>query len=704
MFLILSKQVNLNKHKLIKVQQQLQPINIIKHLNSYRLYHAPVFDPIKPLNGVQMYANVYFANNEDKLPSKDINLAAESWSKESEEFKTAWIKKIEKENRKLRILHYEKDKNEIDIDNIDTERNNIIIDRFNRIGVDVLKEASSFYIEDVFQKFFNDNKGMKYNDLKEKIIQSWNDYPIELKDKYIKKFYQMSVKYRDNKSESEYTRILSGKDFTYRSSTTLFVDLERERLGKKYDSKTTSENWKNMPENEKAEYRFILHSSRDKDISNPRSAIELYAKDEKERLTSEDLFNPIDIVTKWRNLKQETKIEYNHKFKFMNEKKTLINGCRIFSLEKKIEIQRDGISWRKLTREERKEYSNIFNGLKLFIYPDQNILEDSEALPHNAIDLFFIETRKNKNKSEHFTPLDYVLAWRKLSQNEKKKYEERFSKLLESCSPKVKSSLTRNVQTGHKFPFTALELFMKEEKEKLNKNFVLKNCYLTWENLSQQEKDKYKEKFKTLYVKPSLTSDSSTTTEENCTYYKIPTQSFLLFLVEQQEKLGEDYNYKDCFEVWKQLPEQEKDEYRERVNAIHKDIDIDKYNPSRPIIRQYTSRKIETTPIKDISDDDIPTTESHPKTLSLKNSSQTTRQIQNKLNSILTEPNENNTIPKNGYQLFIKEDKQDLGDEYLYNNALETWKNMSQVGKNIYIETLNALKIFIEENKKTLGE
>ncbi len=305
------------------------------------------------------------------------------------------------------------------------------------------------------------------------------------------------------------------------------------------------------------------------------------------------------------------------------------NGYCLFLQEKNEELGRnyrlkDCINtWKTMSQEEKDVYKEKLDTMKLFIK----------------------ETKEKLGKK--YIEKDCLKTWRNMSQEEKNVYQDKLNGGI--------------LVTSNKIPKLARHVFIQETKEKLGDNYVEEDCVATWKKMSQKEKNAYKKKSKIV------------SNEDN----NILKDSFLLFLQEIKQELNDDYVHNECVITWKNMTQEEKNVYKEKLDAMNFFI-------------QETKRELGN---KYVSKDWI---------IAWRDMTQKQKDsYKEKLNATLVEINE---LPGFGRHIFIQEKKEELGEKFNLKNCLAAWGKMSRKNKNVYKEKLDIAKHSMEKTKKELGE
>ena len=218
--------------------------------------------------------------------------------------------------------------------------------------------------------------------------------------------------------------------------------------------------------------------------------------------------------------------------------------------------------WKKLSKEEKKKYEKLYeeekqkykNDLELvrhYLFKDYN---DTVRSSPTAYHIFLSEKLRN-GFEQNIDPKDVKKSaaeeWEKMTKEQKKVYKDK-KKENDDWFEKAKS--IRKI--------TPIALFIQKKFDEAKKSkqepLQLKDIAPAWKKLSKKEKKTYEKYAQELNEEKEQLQDLYEIT--NGIKPKKPKGAYRIFL-QEKAKNNEIKSLKQGYELWKQLPEEEKEEY-----------------------------------------------------------------------------------------------------------------------------------------------
>ena len=384
----------------------------------------------------------------------------------------------------------------------------------------VLNEIENFKLENKDAKI--DFKEFSFN-----CAEKWRNLSQTDKKQYIKLYNDEKLKYKANLEQVRLNLFKDINEPIRRAPTAYGIFLNeklREGFEKGYDpkdvKKEASLEWGKMPFEEKKFYddkkkdkdNWLLKAQKLRKI-NP---ISLFIQKEIEEAKNEhkELPQLKDIVTIWKQLPKSKKLLYEKYAEELNEEKEQLENVyeivygikqkrpkgafRMFLQEKaknnEIKSLNHGYElWKQLSIEEKEKYLNKSHKCQLtYIYKEMINKKQIKRLilkkPLSAFQ-YYLKENKDQNPPEVENFYEY---WRsmfdKLSNEQKKKYEEKYEKEKEIYKKNIEIFNNKVFDMPHR-PLTGFTLFvsdripeLREEKPNKSNNELIKMIAEEWQD------------------------------------------------------------------------------------------------------------------------------------------------------------------------------------------------------------------------------
>ena len=364
----------------------------------------------------------------------------------------------------------------------------------------VLNEAENFKLKNKDIKI--DFKEFSFN-----CEEKWKKLSIADKKHYIKLYEDEKLMYKANLDQVGHYLFKDINESIRRAPTAYSIFLNeklKEGFEKGYDPKNVKKEasleWAKMPSIEKKSFddkekynnNWLLKAQKLRKISPISLFIQNAIEETKKK--HKELPQLKDIIPKWKQLPKSKKLLYEKYSEGLNEEKEqlqniyeIINGIkpnrpkgafRIFLQEKaknnEIKSLNHGYElWKQLSEEKKEEYLNKSHRCQLaYTYKEMiNKKQIRRMLPKKPLSAFqyYLKDKKDQKLPEGGSSHNY---WRtmfdKLSNEQKKKYEEKSKKEKEIYEKKIEKFNNKVFDMPHR-PLNGFELYVSDRMPELRK-------------------------------------------------------------------------------------------------------------------------------------------------------------------------------------------------------------------------------------------
>ena len=398
---------------------------------------------------------------------------------------------------------------------------------------------TQFVLNEVEQiKSKNKNANVKMSEWIVKFAEKWQKLKDSEKKKYQKLYEEEKAKF---KSDIELVRHYLFKDFNdnVHSAPTAYRIFLNEKLREGFEKgsdpkeikKGASSQWNKMSDEEKKIYydkkkendNWFLKAKQNKKITPITLFIQKKIEEAKEKHQEPPALK--DIAPLWKKLTKTEKKSYEKYAQEFNDEKEklqdiydIVHGIkpkrpagafRIFLQEKAknglIKSLNDGHEmWKKLSEEEKEEYLTkshrciLAYRYKKMIY-QKKIKKMCPKKPKSALQ-FYLKEKKGQKPANGEKWLTYwTTIYSSLSNDKKKKYEEKYKKSIEVYEKKMEK-FKNKVFDMPKRPPSGFLMYVsdrmpdiKREKPKADNSTILKQIAKEWQDNKASNKAKYNE-------------------------------------------------------------------------------------------------------------------------------------------------------------------------------------------------------------------
>lgn len=402
-----------------------------------------------------------------------------------------------------------------------------------RITLKQPRTPFSLYISDMYAKENKEEQRLSLIEVIKKYSKIWMRLTSTVKAKYTEAYLKEKEQYKRDLLIVKNTLF---RNCTYKSQTPYQLFLEEKlRLALENEKdlteaeKAAEEEWSIMSKEDKKRWKdkkkendSWLAEAKKRTVVNGFSVFTT-EKMQKCREKGESLTLK-EVSEIWRKMADKDKMRYGFLAQQINKERKqkrllyeVVHGIKpkrpcgaykIFLSEKAKEGLFEGKNafvegmklWNKLPTEKKDEYLKKSHKLHL-IYMYSNILYKKsvrESLPQknpSAFNFFVSDMKGKLIPSGMNSMVYYRTKWNSLDQNAREKYETKEKKAKEDYQ-KEKEKCANRVYDIPKKPLSSYNIFFRKEVVKglNNKTSVMRDISNKWEELSQQEKEKYRKK------------------------------------------------------------------------------------------------------------------------------------------------------------------------------------------------------------------